>query len=323
MVIMRIPVRLFSVIGIFIFIIILTRIDISSLIAVFAAINPLLLLSALVVNGIAIVVKSYKWKIIVSTVNSKFSLQESVRAFLVGFSFSVLTPAKLGDFIRAFYVKNSECSTGKALSTVVTDRLIDIVILIIIAITGIFLFSYLYHIEILSAALLILLAAGAVSGIAVIANKDLLSRILRPFFNLFMPGTYKKQVSEYYHEFYNGLFTFYHHRAEFLLAITVAFLSWIPPFIYGYLLARSIGIPISLMYFFIVIPIISLLDLLPISISGIGTRDAALIFLFGLQGISAESAVAFSLLYLFLSYWLVALVGAVFWIQHPIETDHT
>ena len=60
-------------------------------------------------------------------------------------------------------------------------------------------------------------------------------------------------------------------------------------------------------------------DLLPISISGIGTRDMALIFLFGLKGVSAEQAVAFSLLYLFMSYWLIALIGVGVYFRYPIE----
>jgi uncharacterized protein (TIRG00374 family) len=319
--IMKIPVRLFSVIGIILFIIILSRVDIPSLIEVFASINLLLLLLALAVNGIAVLMKSYKWKIIVNTVNDRFSLPDAIQAFLIGFSFSVLTPAKIGDFIRAYYVKNDTCSTGRALSTVVTDRLIDIVMLVLIAATGISLFSFFYHIEILSAVIVTLIAAGIAVGILVLLNKPLLSRILRPFFNLFIPAGMKQKVSGYYHEFYDGLFAFYHHRKAFVLALSVALLSWIPPFVYGYLLAMSIGIDLNLSYFAIVIPIISLLDLLPISISGIGTRDAALIFLFGLQGISAESAVAFSILYLFLSYWLVALAGAIFWIRHPVKTD--
>lgn len=317
---MKIPVRLFSVIGILIFLLILTRIDIPSLIAIFVSINVFYLCLAVAVNGVAVMMKSFKWKIIVNTVQPEFSLFASVRAFLIGFSFSVMTPAKLGDLIRAYYVRDENCTTGRALSTVVTDRLIDIAMLVAIAGTGIFLFSYLYHFEILSFIVLILIIAGVAGGIAVILNKTLLSKILRPFFNLFVPTTMKEKVSLYFHEFYQGLFSFYHHKKAFFFALAIALLSWIPPFIYGYLLALSIGIPLDLSYFVVVIPIISLLDLLPISVSGIGTRDAALIFLFGLKGISAESAVAFSMLYLFMSYWLVALVGALFWIQKPVQT---
>ncbi|MFA5212717.1 MAG: flippase-like domain-containing protein, partial [Methanoregula sp.] len=108
-------------------------------------------------------------------------------------------------------------------------------------------------------------------------------------------------------------------RRCFFSSIVVGLLSWIPPFIYGYLLALSIGIDVGIFFFVLVIPVLSLLDLLPISISGIGTRDIALIFLFGLKGISAEQAVAFSLLYLFMSYWLIALIGAGVYLKYPIE----
>jgi uncharacterized protein (TIRG00374 family) len=103
------------------------------------------------------------------------------------------------------------------------------------------------------------------------------------------------------------------------MSVFIGIISWIPPFIYGYLLALSLGINIGLFFFILVIPVLSLLDLLPISISGIGTRDVALIFLFGLNGISAEQAVAFSLLYLFMSYWLIALIGAAVYYIYPIK----
>jgi len=318
---MKINVKLFSLIGILLFIFILTRIDLSSLLTIFLSINPFFLCCALIANGIAVVVKSLKWKLIVSTLKKEISLSASIQAFLIGFSFSVLTPAKLGDFMRAFYIRDEQCNLGKALSSVVTDRLIDIVMLFSFAFIGILIFSVVFHIEILSVSLLVLLAVGIASAVSIVTNKNLLSWLLRPFFNIFIPHHHKKTISEYYHDFFSGLSVFFHDKKKFLLVMVVGIFSWVPPFVYAYLLALSIGISLDLTFFVIVIPIISLLDLLPISISGIGTRDAALIFLFGFQGIPPETAVAFSLLYLFMSYWLVALIGALFWIKNPIATD--
>ena len=318
---MKINVKLFSLIGILLFIFILTRIDLSSLLTIFLSINPFFLCCALIANGIAVVVKSLKWKLIVSTLKKEISLSASIQAFLIGFSFSVLTPAKLGDFMRAFYIRDEQCNLGKALSSVVTDRLIDIVMLFSFAFIGILIFSVVFHIEILSVSLLVLLAVGIASAVSIVTNKNLLSWLLRPFFNIFIPHHHKKTISEYYHDFFSGLSVFFHDKKKFLLVMVVGIFSWVPPFVYAYLLALSIGISLDLTFFVIVIPIISLLDLLPISISGIGTRDAALIFLFGFQGIPPETAVAFSLLYLFMSYGLVALIGALFWIKNPIATD--
>jgi uncharacterized protein (TIRG00374 family) len=256
---------------------------------------------------------------IVNTVKPDFSLFEAIKAFLVGFSFSTLTPAKLGDFLKVFYINDENCGVGRSLATIVIDRLIDIILLFSIALVGVYAFSAFYRIEILSTWTLLLIMAGIVSGITIVLNRPLLSAILRPFFNLFVPIYLKDRVSLYYYDFFTGLFSFYHDRRRFFMSVFIGIISWIPPFIYGYLLALSLGINIGLFFFILVIPVLSLLDLLPISISGIGTRDVALIFLFGLNGISAEQAVAFSLLYLFMSYWLIALIGAAVYYIYPIK----
>jgi conserved hypothetical protein len=307
-----------SLVGIVLFLIILTRINLGDLYTVFTTMNLYFLGLALLVNFIAVFMKAEKWRIIVNSIKGEFSLLASVKAFLVGFSFSTITPAKLGDFIKVFYIKDDKCGWGCSLATVVIDRLIDIILLCSIAIIGIYGFALFYHIEVLSWGFTLLIVAGLAVAIYIVLNKPLLSKILRPFFNHFIPKNLKPQISEYFHEFYEGLFRFYHDHRRFLLSVGVGILSLAPPIIYGYLLARSVGITTDIFFFILVIPVICLLDLLPISISGIGTRDVALIFLFGLRGISAEQSVAFSLVYLFMSYWLVALIGAIVYLRYPV-----
>lgn len=315
---MKNGIKILSLIGIALFLIILSRIDLGALLTILSHTSLLFLILALLVNGLAIVLKSLKWKIIVNSVKPEFPLRDSIRAFLVGFSFSTITPAKLGDFVKVLYINDDQCSLGKSISTVVIDRLIDIVLLFSIAFVGICGFSIFYHIEILSISSAILIIIGILAGIYIVTNRPLLSILLRPFFTIFIPKHLKSKVSIYFDDFFQGLFTFYHDRSRFYSSIGIGVLSWIPPFVYGYLLGLSIGIDTGILFFVLVIPVISLLDLLPISISGIGTRDVALIFLFGLRGISPELAVAFSLLYLFMSYWLIALIGAAVYLRYPI-----
>jgi len=315
---MKRSIKLLSLIGIVLFLFILTRINLNDLYTVFLKINIVFLLLALFVNFIAVLLKAEKWRIVVNSIKGDFSLSASVKAFLVGFSFSTITPAKLGDFIKVFYIKDDHCGWGQSLATVVIDRLIDIILLCSIAVIGIFGFSIIYHIEILSWGFIILILLGVLVSVYIFLNKSILSKILKPFFNHFVPNNLKGRVSGYYHDFYTGLLIFYCDKRRFFSSICIGIISWIPPILYGYLLACSIGMNIDIFFFILVIPVISLLDLLPISISGIGTRDVALIFLFGLKGVPAESAVAFSLLYLFMSYWLIALIGATIYLRYPV-----
>tara|TARA_Y100000310_G_scaffold250097_1_gene256243 strand:+ start:155 stop:397 length:243 start_codon:yes stop_codon:yes gene_type:complete len=70
---------------------------------------------------------------------------------------------------------------------------------------------------------------------------------------------------------------------------------------------------------FLVYPLLALSDIIPISVSGLGTREAIAVFLFSLLALSAEQAVAFSLLLFLTGYLLVAFVGYLFFISEPIE----
>jgi len=58
--------------------------------------------------------------------------------------------------------------------------------------------------------------------------------------------------------------------------------------------------------------------LLPVSISGLGARDANLVFILGLIGIGPQKALALSLLYFAIFGMALGLMGAVFWYRRPV-----
>lgn len=315
--------QILGVVGLVIFIFILSQIDLNKLLQIITEINPYLLALALAVNGIIILLKSLKWKFIVNTIAPRFTLYQSVIGFLVGFSLSIITPGKIGDFVKALYVKDKEHSLGEALSTVIIERLIDIIFLFLFGFLALLILFNIMGIEILSFGIMAVLGTCLIFGVYILFNKTLISKILRPFFNIIVPASFKNKVSDIYNEFYNGLHKFIHNRRAAVSSISIGLISWVFTPIYAYLIALSIQLDISFLLIAISVPIISILDLLPISISGIGTRDAALIFLFGIESISAEQTIAFSLLYLLLSYWFVALIGAVCWLKYPIPIHNT
>ena len=67
---------------------------------------------------------------------------------------------------------------------------------------------------------------------------------------------------------------------------------------------------------------ISLAMLLPVSVSGFGTREAAAIFLMGqMYGIPKEQAISFSLLCFGVFNVFGGLVGLVCWLLMPLYTE--
>ena len=63
----------------------------------------------------------------------------------------------------------------------------------------------------------------------------------------------------------------------------------------------------------------SIVTLLPLSFSGIGTRDAALIYLFSIISFSQETALIFSFLILLTFHIFGGLIGAVCFYKKPIK----
>ena len=209
------PIRLIGIIGIAVFLVILVNLDTRAILTALLSVNYYYLIAALLINGLIVVIKAKKWKIIVDSIRSGFSLWQSVIGFLVGFSLSTLTPAKVGDAARFLYVRDESCTTGMALSTVVIDRIIDLVLLFAFGIIAMIAFSLIRGVEILSGGLLLVLAGAIIFGYMRSLAK-LHGKILRPFFGVFVPPRYRNQVSGYFNDFYSGLEQFLASRSKVL-----------------------------------------------------------------------------------------------------------
>jgi len=147
-----------------------------------------------------------------------------------------------------------------------------------------------------------------------VAKKELAKRLIRKIFWFFIPSKYKEKIKINFNDFYNDLKVLNRKRIFKVSLITV--LVWIIYFIQIFLLANALSISISFVYLSICAAIAGLITLIPISISGIGTRDITLIVLFSFLGINRESAVAISMLILFISI-LMALIGLACWLKKP------
>ena len=85
-----------------------------------------------------------------------------------------------------------------------------------------------------------------------------------------------------------------------------------------YLLGVAIGSPISLSYYFILLPIVWLVAMIPISINGLGLREGAFVVLFVSIGMSKEAAIAISVLFL-AQAMLQGLIGGVLFLINRRE----
>jgi len=218
----------------------------------------------------------------------------------------------LGDFIKVLYLRQEGYSFGKSLVSVLADRLFDLISLLVIGYAGMFLFLSLFENQIIVLSLFFILT---ISMIFLILNKEFNKKILKKIYISFIPEKYKKNLKINFNDFFNDLFLLKPKRL--VLPSILTLFGWVIYYVIMYLLAMSIELDISFVYLVVCVSIVGVVTLIPVSISGIGTRDATLIVLFSYIGLSSESAVAFSTLILFI-YLVSGVIGFVAWIKKPI-----
>ncbi len=81
----------------------------------------------------------------------------------------------------------------------------------------------------------------------------------------------------------------------------------------GYLIGEALGLPVPPLYYGLIVPLVALVALVPISLNGMGLREATYVVLFAELGIGASEAVTFGLL-LFAVSASVSLAGVGFYL---------
>lgn len=106
-----------------------------------------------------------------------------------------------------------------------------------------------------------------------------------------------------------------------ILRITPALLgSAVVKVIVDYFIARSLGIEIPLLYFFALIPVITVIAAIPVTFAGLGVREASYVGLFGLAGVSRAESLAVAVISMTLVV-VIAVTGALLYMIHGSELD--
>jgi uncharacterized protein (TIRG00374 family) len=230
-----------------------------------------------------------------------------------------VTPGKAGDAVRALYLRSdSGRPLGEALLTVFVDRLWDLGFILAGGAVTALIFSQRY-IQIPSAPLFAFGAVAIALAAAVATNRRWMRALLKPAFSVLGPARYRDDLSTSFHAFYDALRVYgaSPRRSAVMAAMTLA--CWALIFLLAVYTSVLLSIPVSPGYIVLMMPIVTLVELIPFSISGLGTRDATVIYFFSVVGVGSAEAVGFSIVYVVIGTYLTALVGFALWMRHPIR----
>jgi len=294
----------------------ITQLDWSALASAFLTANPYWIGVSAAAWFFLIALKAFKWQSIVSALHGSISFTNSVRLLFIGFFVSIATPGRLGDFVRAAYVKD-QIGLGRGTLAVLIDRSMDVLTLMLFAALGVTILSQSQGITFLSFEFILLLLAVGVVGLFAALNRGI-ARTLFHWFSRFIPPKLRTFAWKNGKEFYDAIPDLQKKWPNILVAILLSLGAWIISVTFGWFLFQALRLPLDWMVALAIIPILALMEIIPIGVLGIGTREIVAVFMLGLLGIPAETAVAFSLMYFALGYIPGFSIGAYFFNRKPI-----
>lgn len=304
--------------GILILLIILLKIDVGNLLSIIYQIDILYLAAAIILNIPLLVLKSYRWNRLLNMQNIKYSLFQSFFIYLGSLYIGFVTPGRLGEFTKALHLRSDKgISLSKGMSSVLIDRLFDMYLLIILGIIGIWKFGILGK---MSGASMILFIFVIFAPLLML-NERFTERFLNLLYNLAIVKKFKGNIEEKFEDFYSGINQMVNPKLLFSAFLTL--LSYMVFFIQCYIIAIAMSISINFVTITLFMAISNLVSFIPISVSGLGTRDAILIYLFSLIDLKPEIAVSYAFIVFITFFVCGGLMGSLAWWIKPINISNS
>ncbi|KYF89782.1 hypothetical protein BE17_45130 [Sorangium cellulosum] len=280
-----------------------------------ASAGPLALAAAL--NLLNIHLKVVRWDALLRARDIHYPLGRAWASFMTSLYVGMLTPGRVGDLLRIRYLRHDlGVPYAEGLASVVMDRLCDLYVLAAFVAVGVARYSAVIAgrlawltwggIAITVLAPLVLLIPGLAERLMLALSRKLAKAPVGA-----EPGAEPGAASRF-------LVALRAHVGRGLLVtlpVTVA--TFIVNFLQGYLIARALGLSLSLFDVTCLLAIANLLGLLPISIAGVGVREFFFALVFPSLGFSAEHGVSFGLLVFAVIYLVVVALGFVSWQVAP------
>lgn len=276
-----------------------------------AAPAPYLLALAFMFGQFAI--SSAKWRLLLAEKGIRIKFFTLYRACMVGSFISSFLPSRYsGDLYRCYVVGRQSGRNYDSAAAVLLERAAGLFALGLVGLG-----ASLYWAHQLHDVTVALTVAGALGGI-VAAVAALFSRRL---FSLITYGLRMVRAGKLIapaRKFHDAILEYRNHPATLVKVIALAALFYVESFAIMYFLLLSVGAHAPFAYLAIVVPVVYVLEALPISVNGLGVREGAFFFFLSRLGIPSEQILAFSVLVL-TNRTLANLSGGVFLLTHPLE----
>ncbi len=248
----------------------------------------------LILQILVFAISSGRWSAILATHDLGYSAKKLIPPTFIGCFFNNLLPSATGgDMLRAYYIYRQGHGSAIAISPIITERIIGLVVMIGLATLALpFLTLSSPLIESIAQVLPWFFLLGILGLITV--GMRLSYRPLHTFFerwDKWKPVNILLRITEACHTYLN-------RPGLVLKIIGYSAALQVLEIIGFWLLGLSVGSDLSFYAYLLIVPLVLVASSLPVTIGGLGVREAAAVSLFAVMGMSQADGAAVALLFL-------------------------
>jgi hypothetical protein len=268
-----------------------TKMDVSHVAHVASTIQFGFLSASIALMIFQLALGGVRWDIVLRAMASGFPAKRALTGYFIGNFFSQVLPGAIaGDAVRMWFARKENLPLSASINSVLLERGITVLgLVLMVAALQPFFLSRMASVSGTSVAGTWVFPVLAMAGIVGTIGLCMLDRL---------PSHWRrwKIVRGLAQLAVDSRRVFVRSRCG-MFALLIAFVGHVNLSLSGWMLARGLNIHVSAFDCMVLIPPVTLIMILPVSIAGWGVRETAMVTAFGYVGVPGDSALALSILF--------------------------
>lgn len=299
-------------------VVVFRKVNFKEILNIIFSINLYYISFAIFACAFSLVVRSYRWKVLLNQTKPDHNIpvKSFFEATCVGQMTNNILPFRIGDFAQAYFLSYKEnMSKSITLSTVVVERLVDLLMPILILIFGSF---FVFLPEEISRNKIFFIVFVLLAIMVLFFRFQLkLQLFLR---KIFPSGTFGEKIHKFIEHLYTGI-AFIKDKKALVKIFTLTVLLWSVYALVVYLCVLAFDIPIGCFDSFLVLSIAAIGVAIPSSPGYIGTWEFFCVLALSIFKIEKNLALSFAVVYHFINWILVTLLGFIVLLKSGVSLN--
>jgi len=292
--------------------------DIRSALEIIKSVNKPLLILSLSTHIFGIWITAVRWNTLLGTQKVKLGTTTLTLTVLIGFFFNNFLPTSIGGDVFRTYdaAKKANIPIETSASIIIVERFSGIISASTYAIIALFLgFTAIgnrsFIIPVIIFFIICIIIAFLILNPSILRLNKLINKI-----------KFLKKVKEKLANIYFTFLSFKKFKWVLVRVMIYSFLLQFAVILNYFLAAKSLGINLNLTAFIFIVPVVTIIAMVPISIGGIGIRENTLVFIITAMGVGSEQAAICALL-IFLMLIFIGIIGGIIYSIRPHYIKHS